>query len=169
MNVQDQVRAVDVKRWTTVRTTRSQSVAEHSHVVALISMRMCQLLGRPDILPLCAAYACIHDLDEVITGDIPSPTKRRFDETTQKTLGLYSDALAVTYGIDVPEVKSLVKVAERLEEAWFINEHGASIHAYQVQGNIIDKLYEDFDSQESPLWLAAKKIWDDLVDGKRTW
>ena len=169
MNLCDQVRAADTKRWVIVRTVKDQSVSEHSHLVALIAMRICVLLARPDLLPLAAAYACIHDLDEVITGDIPSPTKRRMDEETISCLGMYTAVLSTTYGLNMPEVKDLVKVAERLEEAWFIRENSAGTHATQVQVEILERLYEDLSNQESPPWLAARKVWDELVYGTRYW
>src|SRR5690606_20843295 len=74
LHLTDALRASDVVRWQIVRVLKGQSVAEHSFNVALIALELADRLkvDRGEVLH----YAILHDLPEVLTGDIPTPTKR---------------------------------------------------------------------------------------------
>lgn len=56
---------------------RRQNIAEHSWGVAVIVLMLCEIRGTPPSMELLRA-ALLHDAEESITGDIPSPTKWRF-------------------------------------------------------------------------------------------
>lgn len=111
----------DVKRWAIVRTIRSQSVAEHSYYVALMMKPLLEHHGYDDPVMIMNAvqYALIHDRDEVLSGDIATPAKRRM------TPGAFN-ALNEEFGLNVPEpdpvIKKAAKVLDLLEAAMFLAE-----------------------------------------------
>jgi len=71
-----ELRAHLIPRWCVVKTTRNQSVAEHSYNVAVIARKLCKMLGLNEAETNAnIAEALLHDSDEVYTGDIPSPAK----------------------------------------------------------------------------------------------
>lgn len=90
-------------------------------------------------------YALEHDLDEILTGDIPSPTKRR-----ASSLGL--DLKRLEYkGQNTPnhpQVILIVKAADLIENLWFIREHGVGRHANEecvLLKGIVDEFIGDLD------------------------
>ena len=103
-----------VPRWAIIRNTRPQSVAEHSYFVALYVRRLAEIAGIPVTLQLVNT-ALDHDLDEVHSGDIPSPYK-----ATLKQLGyaLPPDALN-TFNL-TNEERCILKIADTLEAILFL-------------------------------------------------
>jgi len=63
-----------VPRWVIIDMVREQSVAEHALNTTIIAKDIAERLKIPseDIV----AYCLVHDLPEVVTGDIPSSFKR---------------------------------------------------------------------------------------------
>ncbi len=71
-----ELRCSIIKRWGIIKTSREQSVAEHSFNVAIITGKLCDMLeidgnAKNGVI----AEAILHDTDEVYTGDIPTPAK----------------------------------------------------------------------------------------------
>ena len=67
-----------IPRWSIIRTTRTQNVAEHSYYVAVYTKQICDWLDvEPDEKAKLVWMALMHDVDEMITGDIPTPSKKR--------------------------------------------------------------------------------------------
>lgn len=67
-----------VPRWSIIRTIRQQSVAEHSYYVALYAKVIAKYVGLDPIESATLIWgALLHDMEEMITGDIPTPSKRR--------------------------------------------------------------------------------------------
>lgn len=68
----------DVFRWGIVRVQRRQSVAEHSYWIALWMPRLLEhfLIRDADLILECVMAALHHDMDEVVTGDMPTPLKK---------------------------------------------------------------------------------------------
>ena len=61
-------------RWSQSHCTKKESVLEHTAFVAMYSYYMCCKYGihnKGETL----IKAIVHDIDEVVTGDIPTPTK----------------------------------------------------------------------------------------------
>lgn len=119
----DLLRMSHVKRWQIVDTFRPQSVAEHSYNVAVIAMFIVD--GIPDA-PASLMYevlllSLIHDMAEVVTGDIPTPVKKilhikdQLDrlESDMSYIGLRSDEFC-------PEAKRIVKQADLIEALLYL-------------------------------------------------
>ena len=78
LTIQDRLRASSVKRWHIVSTRKRQSLAEHSFNVAHIAMAILDELSSLVHWggPVCV-IAMNHDIDEVLTGDMPTPAKNK--------------------------------------------------------------------------------------------
>lgn len=142
--------ASDISRWSVARTLRRQNIAEHMFYVAHYSLSVASLIeynGDPgEIL----AYAITHDLDEVVTGDIPGPIKRSFgtlnmDEVyaqLNQKFGKGQFMPATT------AVKYIVKTADRIDEIMFGAVEvslGNKINGDKIIGNGMEQLRKALD------------------------
>ncbi|XID95651.1 5'-deoxynucleotidase [Paenibacillaceae bacterium WGS1546] len=68
-----------IERWSLMRNTAKENVAEHSYHVALIAHALACIardIFNKDVNPdEAATYALFHDAAEAFTGDIPTPVK----------------------------------------------------------------------------------------------
>lgn len=68
-----------INRWSLMRSTSTENVAEHSYHVAILAHILCeignQLYGKQLQADRAATLALFHDATEVFTGDIPTPVK----------------------------------------------------------------------------------------------
>ena len=79
-----------IKRWSQSHCTKSESVLEHTGFVAMYSIHMCYKYGI-DPGPVLEK-AILHDMEEVITGDIPTTTKYASDSISMSIKEIESDA-----------------------------------------------------------------------------
>ncbi len=66
-----------IERWGVVRAHRRGSMGAHSHRVAIYADQIATLLDWKGDRTALLRHALWHDMEEVFTGDIPGPTKRR--------------------------------------------------------------------------------------------
>ncbi|WP_166244644.1 5'-deoxynucleotidase [Paenibacillus turpanensis] len=73
-----------IERWSLMRNTMKENVAEHSYHVALLTHALCtignELFGKSIPTERVVTMSLFHDATEVFTGDIPTPVKHQNDE-----------------------------------------------------------------------------------------
>lgn len=107
------------KRYHTKHVNKENTVGAHSFGVAWMVYFM--TLGKCRMQVIMAALA--HDLAEQITGDISSPTKRKFPELAAMVQSMESEILgehALNFEADLtPDEKRLLKIADCLDGALY--------------------------------------------------
>lgn len=151
MGIWDKLRAAGVTRWHIVKTHNKQSLAEHSFNVAMIAV---DILRRADLAEKekeAAWIALHHDLDEVITGDIPTPMKSP----------IVKAELAAMSGMAPPvgdeDINAAIKFADLFDSVIFLLEEGASRHAVAVMGMINKQISDLLDTAPEHIAEAAKE------------
>lgn len=157
-----------ISRWSLMRSTAPDNVAEHSYHVALLSHLLCEignsLFGRRLHAERAATLALFHDATEVFTGDIPTPVKHHnprllanFREMEQiaaeRLLAMVPPALQETYTPLLPphepsatspdaELMVYVKAADSLDAylkcAWELTSGNREFAVAKMQ--LLDKL-----------------------------
>lgn len=112
-----------VKRWHMVDTIRIQTLAEHSANVALLTYAIASTapetyFGSP---AEAAMIGLLHDLPEVFTGDMPSPTKKYLKGLKETEVHLLP---ALFHRDTRPEVTAMVKMCDIAEGIRFLQMHG---------------------------------------------
>ena len=62
-----------ITRWSLMRSTRAESLSEHTADTAMLAHTLCL---RPEVVATAAIY---HDAPEILTGDLPTPVKYKND------------------------------------------------------------------------------------------
>lgn len=155
----NQLRLQYVKRWHVVHQTHDQSVAEHSFNTALIARRLAILCGENNnSVNEVMAYAMFHDMDEVLTGDIPGP----FKETLPKEL--FRDR---TFDMVDDRVVMIIKMADMMETTWHAMVHSVTPHAAQVADNCKTALADAIESCSWDLLTdASHTVWGEILHGE---
>lgn len=178
LGIADLLRAQHVKRWTTVQLSHDQSLAEHSFNVAILAMELASRIFKDvEDVNSVGAYALAHDVDEIITGDIPTPTKRRLQEVSPKVddlLTTNSRAASVfleeTEHLDLVMKREIIKIADAIETAFHVKQFAVGVHACQVACEVEAITHHKMRSLESSqLRKAAFDVWDELHESKRVW
>ena len=159
MKIQDVLLASSVKRWTVVNTIHQQNLAEHTFNVVMIARAIAKRLGIDDTKII--KYALDHDLDEILTGDIPTPAKRRLGIDTTPYEGKARKAC------NSDEI-SVVVMADLIEAVVFIMDNQVGRHAHTVADKIMDrfKMKCDFLLVTDPKLVGAcDAVINDLLEG----
>ncbi|WP_308635365.1 5'-deoxynucleotidase [Paenibacillus silvisoli] len=129
-----------IERWSLMRNTTRENVAEHSYHVALLAHMLCEignhLFGRSLNADRAVTMALFHDATEVFTGDIPTPVKHHnpkmlanFREiealAAERLLGMVPEPLQAAYepliigggaqDAEQQELLKMVKAADLLD------------------------------------------------------
>ena len=68
-----------IDRWSLMRNTRRENVAEHSYITSLVAHALCvienEFYGGKLNADRAAVIALYHESAEVFTGDLPTPVK----------------------------------------------------------------------------------------------
>lgn len=149
LSVRDRLRAGHVSRWHIVNAVREQSLAEHSFNVAIIAMELAERLGFEQWSDRVAVVALLHDIDEVVEGDIPASAKPRKEWEPGKW---------------TPE--KIVKVADVMEAYVWITENGLGGNGmYAV--DFMSKAYADVINGQND-WAkdVIQRLLDDIKFGE---
>jgi 5'-deoxynucleotidase len=129
----EMLRVGHVVRWSIVRTSRPQTVAEHTTLVMLLSLMIADKLDASVVRGELLLHALFHDIAEVRLGDMPTPTKAalkaRFGFDPIK---LMEDEIAPPCTSD-RLVRAIVKLADIIEAFQFLDVEGVGSHAFQVK------------------------------------
>jgi len=150
----EMMRTGHVKRWQIVRVAREQTIAEHMYRVWLITSQICHRLDLPISISSSAnVWALMHDMPEVLTGDIATPTKEAMrkaipdsDPVHNIELSMsdtYRDAWAsakTQHFDDLPTAYEIVKLADTIEAACFLGCEAIGNHANQVLDGMRSKV-----------------------------
>lgn len=140
------LRLTEVSRWGIISTSRQQSVGEHSYRVCLIAVALYDYMmdgtqhnsfQRQEI----AMLSMLHDVMEVLSGDIPSTFKRTLESmqpglydavlckaasSRPDTAKLFELANSAERGARSSGVEAIVKVADLLERILYITTYGTN-------------------------------------------
>jgi putative nucleotidyltransferase with HDIG domain len=73
----------NARRWSTAYCQKEENVLEHTAVVAIIALRIGSELEGVD-MEVLLTRALLHDMEEIITGDIMTPTKYHNEHITKE-------------------------------------------------------------------------------------
>ncbi len=130
-----------VARWHMVEMSRPQSVAEHSFNVAMIAGEFASHFRTVEEVAAVTMMALLHDVDEVHTGDAPSPTKKEpvLKETFQGRA---------------------VQIADKLEAYWYAFHYAIGPRRRFVVEDTrlrFKNLLEKCTLREQETWLEVEK------------
>lgn len=147
-------RMAHVTRWHMVSTTRQQTLAEHSCNVGMLAMlcaRRAPGMFFGDPMHVSAA-ALVHDVGEVFTGDIPTPTKRLNPEFQDMIDSLELAYTPIEFQVMVSKgLQWLIKVCDLADGIRFIREHGT--------GDIAKHARTGLETQLSQYHADATTVW----------
>ncbi len=123
--------AAIIPRWSVVWTLNKDTVSNHSFFVALYSYQIANLIGWRGDKSELLFNALTHDLEEVYTGDVVSPTKRaivdagRSDAYVRKKMretlpSILSTLDAMCQSPHSENISLIVKAADRLDAVLFL-------------------------------------------------
>jgi HD superfamily phosphohydrolase YqeK len=112
-----------------VPMSRQQSLAEHTFMVALVAEHLANSLGLTT--HHVVRLALYHDLEEVMTGDIPAPAKRKLEEA-----GVNFDLVFNQLGFRDPNLFDtdyvIVKCADYIADIVYLTRYADSPYAKMV-------------------------------------
>lgn len=171
--LEQKLRTGHVKRWQIVRVAREQTIAEHMYRVYQTAVELARKVGlSPKEVADVASWALMHDLPEVVTGDIATPTKQAMrkavpDQDPVRHIELSLDTeyrelyeLLKEYN---PLVLEVVKLADLLEAINFLMVEGMGKYAEEVEMGLrvafLEKLAECRDKYPLFNWEKASEIY----------
>jgi len=145
MKINDILRASGVMRWHIVRTIRPQSLAEHTFDVVMIARAIAKIAGVNDYEITKAAL--LHDLDEIVTGDIPTPTKERARKNGWELNDLYK---SITGREITPDEALIVHLADKMADLYWLWLHALGPHSNQVYETMAEAYNNFVHSEDIP-------------------
>lgn len=170
--------AAIIPRWSVVWTLNKDTVSNHSFFVALYAYQIALLIGWRGSMEELFFYALSHDLEELYTGDVVSPTKRaivdlgksvayvrkKMHETMPSILELMDGHCQ---GRDAEDITLIVKAADRLDAVLFL-----TVELRMGNKHVFSRC-QDARQQLEDAWMKLKemnysgkpvaKLWHDVV------
>lgn len=144
-----------VPRWAIVDTLRKQTVADHSYRTIIIALELADRVHKPypnmniDLgkLAILAAY---HDVEEGITGDIPTPFKR------SQTNVIWPDSHSKPDGIE----GAILHMADAMEAVTFLERYGTV-----KEGRVMKDMWDHVGRAKERLFSQAIKTYNHHMPG----
>lgn len=114
-----------VPRWAILRVNRRQSVAEHSYYVAVYALEIAEAVNWKGDFGRLASLALMHDAEEVVTSDIPSPVKKNMVDHSSGWVHekmrerMHPSSVYWRYAAN-DEEKAILKLADLVEGALYL-------------------------------------------------
>lgn len=143
MKINDILRASGVTRWHIVRTVRPQSLAEHTFDVVMIARAIAKIAGVDDYEIIKAGL--LHDLDEIVTGDIPTPTKQKARDNGFEINDLYKSVTGRELGADEA---TIIHLADKMADLYWLWLHALGPHSNRVYEEMAEA-YNNYVRSES--------------------
>lgn len=147
MNIHDRLRLMQVKRYGIFHMNRDQSVAEHSFNVAMIAIELIEPVDDETLYVQVLGYALVHDMDEILSGDIPSPFKRKLRKECPSVIPVLDGQPKAS-----DEVMNIVKLADMLEAIHYCREFGGSRASDEVLSDV------EYKFDESVKWMKLHPL-----------
>lgn len=142
LKIFDILRAGSVKRWHIVETFREQRLSEHLFSVAALAGEIARQMGlRSTHIHLIMVAAMFHDIDEVISGDPPTPTKQRARDAGLEMNDLFKEYKIIDTELMsqvIPDINKIIKCADHLDTVFFLQMAGVGRHAEQVYAERVE-------------------------------
>lgn len=164
-----------VDRWSIVRTIGRDSVAHHSYFVSIYAVQIARLINWSGPLGDLTYYALMHDIEEVITGDLLGPVKRAIVDDIKFGQFIHDKMREHVPLVDIQmdaivesarghEIQAIVKVADKVDAVLFLLIETA-------MGNMrLLPLYRDALLNLETAWYALSEIMDEDPERYRdTW
>ncbi|MCK5612740.1 HD domain-containing protein [Candidatus Pacearchaeota archaeon] len=160
MEITDIVRSGHTYRWQIVRTHRKQSIAEHMYQTAMLADLIAREVtnwgdDKRNHLIWCAL---IHDLPEVMSGDIPTPAKRKII-TKDIEAEFWEGRRGKPKKVDETAI-TILKIADLVEASLFILIEGVDQKAKNIGENLMNDaliLVEIAFKENKSGWIRAKQ------------
>jgi 5'-deoxynucleotidase len=156
------LRTQEVKRWHLVGTTKQQTLAEHLFLVGMMAMLFAQTSSHDvDCQMRCLTWGTLHDINEVVYGDIASPAKDVIGAEACEQLEYQADAempdalramVARQARHMNPAVFAYVKLADAVEAYCFIRDYGVGERARKAQSFIEARVRDRWVKYIEPLF-----------------
>ena len=145
------MRLSSIKRWAIVEMSQEQSVAEHSYNVAMISMMLIDEVEEegdveaPELF-MSLFWSLVHDLPELLTGDIPTPAKKHMDldKLDQENFPIYWEVKRRTM---ITSTATIVKAADCIDALQFAKKFCIDSRREEIIKDIEDNLYAMLDKK----------------------
>ena len=176
--IEQMLRTGHVKRWQIVRTAREQTIAEHMYRVWVISKFILGAINSPSLLGIITLeWALMHDVPEVVTGDIATPAKAAMRAAVPegdpiRTIELsLSDEYRMLWENSkkhwmegYPTPYEIVKLADLTEAYAFITCEGIGHHGRAVMQGAFSAMYAQLDVMRNKYqtidWMEVASLMD---------
>lgn len=174
LTLPDIYRTQHVRRWHIVQSKREQTVAEHSFMVAMISMAIMKEfeITSPETRSLVFEWALMHDLPEVVLGDTVSPVKAKAKQAFKIMEDMVDPKLRVFEEVLPDIIIRIVKAADYIDALKFLDTEGVNGQAKSIFTRLYSDFFEHLDSSQElhpkyP-WRNCDRVLHQIMSGHET-
>lgn len=182
ITIRDISRTGHIARWHLARTHREQTLAEHLYLVTMysdeVAKRVLKNYTDSDKLKLLS-WGLQHDVPEILTGDIPTPAKRRLQEgyaPGEDPLERLENSIAsddykqAKKAVEGTKLAYITKIADIIDSIVFIDIEGVTKHTEVIEiklrkmfDKVVQKAGEAYPDED---WRLATSVLEDVLHGE---